>query len=177
MATKTTENVKLHQENYVDYFTQEFLRLLGAKGVTLTPRTVKYDGEQVVLLHLDGCAPDGSRLNVDYWPRWSATEDDLKSLPAVFDDATFRIGVHSEKVAKDIVDPETGLIERKVVTEYHYSQPRFVSYFTDGKEIKFHGKQSKYDETLGRSVWVEPQTEEKPAEPEQAAAETEQKGE
>lgn len=176
-----TENVNLHNENYVDYYAQEFLRLLGAKGVTLTPRTVDYDGEKVVLLHIDGMAADSSRLNVDYWPKWSASEDDLKALPVVFDDAIFRIGVHSEKVAKDVVDPDTGLIERKVVTEYHYSKPRFVSYFNNGKEVRFHGKQSQFDETLGRSVWLEPETEEKaeekPAEPEQASASADEKGE
>ena len=162
-----TTNVQTHQENYIDYYGAEFFRLTGAKKVQFTPRVVEKDGEKVVLVHIDGMAADASALDVDFWPRYSASAADLEKLPAIFEDIRFRIGCHKSEVMKDVVDEETGLIERKKVIEYHYSKPKFIGYYDGENLIRFNGKRSEFDETLGRSVWVEPEQ----------TAETEQKGE
>lgn len=151
-----TIKFKTSQENFTDYLASEVARLAGWKNLSLTPKTVDYDGEKVVLMHLDGInAADGSRLNVDFWPKRSATAEDLAKLPVQFEDIYYRIGVHTEEHFEDVADPETGEVKRKKVVTRHFSQPKFISYLVDGKEVKFTGKRSVYDEAAGRSVWVD----------------------
>ena len=159
-----TIKIRTNQENYVDYSAAEVARLAGWKKLTLTPKIVEYDGEKEVLMHLDGVnGADGSRLNVDFWPTRSATAEDLAKLPAEFEDIWYRIGIHTEEHFEDVADPETGEMQRKKIVTRHYSQPKFISYVVDGKEVKFTGKRSKFDESLGRSVWVEDEEEKEQA--------------
>ena len=170
--------IRVNQENYVDYYGGEFGMLNGWKNVHFQPKIVEKDGEKVVLMHLDGInTNDASRLNVDFWPKRSATEDDIKALPTEFEDIIFRIGCHIEETMQDVADPETGEITRKKVVTRKFSEPKFASYFVEGKEVQFHGKRSEWDETKGHSVWVEDETEEKPAETadEKPAEQTEEK--
>lgn len=172
------ETIKTNQENYVDYFGGEFGMLNGWKNVHFTHKVVDVEGEKVVLMHIDGInTNDASRLNVDFWPKRSATEDDLKALPAEFEDIIFRIGCHTEESMQDVADPETGDVTRKKVVTRKFSAPKFVSYFVDGKEVKFHGKRSEWDETKGRSVWVEDETEEQKPEEKPAESTEEKKSE
>jgi hypothetical protein len=167
-----TIKIRTNQENYVDYSAAEVARLAGWKKLTLTPKIVEYDGEKVVLMHLGGVdSANGSILNVDFWPKRSATAEDLAKLPVQFEDITYRIGIHTEKHFEDVVDPETGETKRKKVVTKHYSQPKFVSYFVDGKEVKFTGKRSVFDENLGHSVWVEDEEEDSKQESTEAPAE------
>ena len=159
----------------MDFFGAEFGRLNGWKDVHFKNKIVDVDGEKVVLMHLDGKdGNDAHRLNIDFWPKRSATEDDLKALPTEFEDIIFRIGCHTEETMQDVADPDTGEVTRKKVITRKFSEPKFVSYFVEGKEVQFHGKRSVWDESKGRSVWVEDEVEEqKPAE--QPAESTEEK--
>lgn len=166
-----TIKIRTNQENYVDYSAAEVARLAGWKKLTLTPKIVEYDGEKVVLMHLGGIdSANGSILNVDFWPKRSATAEDLAKLPVQFEDITYRIGIHTEEHFENVVDPETGEEKRKKVVTKHYSQPKFVSYSVDGKDVFFTGKRSVFDENLGHSVWVE-DDEEQNEEPKQESTE------
>ena len=159
------EQIKTHSNNFTDYRGVKFFDLLKAENVEFTPRIVTYRGEKVVLLHISGVMPDASLIDVDYWPRYSATEEDIKALPVKFKDIIFRVGKHTEERMEDIVDPDTGEVSRKKIEVTICSAPRFRSWFDDkGKEIRFNGKRSVYDETEGCSVWVEREEEEKPEE-------------
>ena len=152
------------QENYKDYLASKVASLAGWEKMKLTPKIVEYDGEKEVLMHLDGVnGADGSRLNVDFWPTRSATAEDLAKLPVEVGDIWYRIGIHTEEHFEDVVDTTTGEMQRKKIVTRHYSQPKFISYVVDGKEVKFTGKRSKFDESLGRSVWVEDEEEKEQA--------------
>ena len=156
-----TIKIRTNQENYVDYSAAEVARLAGWKKLSLTPKIVEYDGEKVVLMHLGGVdSANGSVLNVDFWPKRSATAEDLAKLPVQFEDIIYRIGIHTEEHFEDVTDPETGEVKRKKVVTRQYSQPKFISYLVDGKEVKFTGKRSVFDENLGHSVWVEDEEQE-----------------
>lgn len=154
--------IKTHHDNYTDFVASEFFALMKAKEVRFTPRIVDYRGEKVVLVHLSGVMPDASVLDVDYWPRYSATADDIKALPVQFTDFVFRIGQRPVKETVEVVDPESGEVTVKQVETIKFSAPRFLRWKdADSVEHRFNGKRSRYDETERCSVWVEPDEDEK----------------
>lgn len=90
------ENIRLSQENYTDYSAIRYFEAMGVEklGMTLKTITVKDTGEIIPLVHLTGIQKcSGVILNVDIWPRNSATKEDLDKLPKSVNEMYFRIGV------------------------------------------------------------------------------------
>ena len=96
----------------------------------------------VPVMHIGGMnLNDASAINIDWFPAFNATKQDLEDLPQYVSDFLFRIG----KAKVEVVDPVTG----EITTQTRVSQPKVVGYYDEkGNLIKFRGKKHEWNPTL-----------------------------
>lgn len=127
-------NINLSQNQYVDYVGSMYFNACNVKDVKFTPKTVKVDEEDVVLIHVEGVqTTSGVRVNLDIWPRNHATEEDLQTLPKTFTDIVFRVGYWPE-------------IDANGEKTLRAGAPKWVSFYNGDKEIEFQGGKREYGE-------------------------------
>ena len=116
--------INLNQDQFVDYSLTGYLKACGVENFKVSTKIVKVGEEDVIILHIEGYQPSTSKfVNIDMWPRDSATEDDIKALPEKFGDIKFRIGYYIHD------DLETG---ERHITE---GKPKWVGYSHPGKGL------------------------------------------
>ena len=117
-------NINFNQDQFVDYSLVGYLAACGVQKSSVSVKMVNVGDEKVVLLHIEGYEPSSAKfINIDMWPRNSATEEDLAALPEKFGDIKFRIGYYIN------TDTETG--ERTIVE----GKPKWVGYSHPGKSL------------------------------------------
>lgn len=132
--TNIMANINLSQVSYVDYVASLYLAACQVSDVRFTPKTVKVDGEDVVLVHVEGVQRStGVIVNFDMWPRNNAAADDLANLPKVLDDVHFRVGYYPA------IDGDGNQTLRE-------GKPKWIAYVSGGKKVVFEGGKREFGE-------------------------------
>lgn len=127
-------NINLSQQSYADYYAAMYFKACNVVDVAFTPRIVAVNGEDTVLVHVEGKqVSTGLKVNFDIWPRNHATDTDLKALPKTFDDIVFRVGYWPE-------------IDENGEKTLRPGAPKWVSYVSGGKEVEFEGEKREFGE-------------------------------
>lgn len=128
------------QENFKDYRADLYFKRNNIRidSFTIEVQTMKSNNAKVPTLRVMGVNMDtGEIINRTVWPRDNATLSDLAKIPTgKVEDFVLRRGFYIEK------DPISGLI-----LSVKPSKPKFMGYFVEGKLVKFHGKQHKWNDT------------------------------
>ena len=148
-----TATIRTSQHTHTDFFGKMYFELFGATDVKFSPKVVIVNGAKVVLLHVEGVnTRNASKIDFDMWPRYNCTEEFIKNLPQQFGDIMFRIGYWPT------TDVATGEKMMKA------GEPRFLSYFVGGKEVKFDGNKHEYGEDWNNDAREVEEVEEEAAE-------------
>lgn len=127
-------NINLSQNSYVDYVASLYFRACGVQDVHFTPKVVKVQDEDVVLIHIDGVqTTTGVKVNVDLWPRNHAEGNDITALPKTIDDIEFRIGYWPK-------------VNENGETELRQGTPKWTCYRTGDKTVRLSGEKREFGE-------------------------------
>ena len=141
-----TTSVQTSKENYTEFYAKHFFALMNTKNVSFqfVKQTMKKQENKAIVpvMHIGGMnLNDASAINIDWFPAFNATKQDLEDLPQYVSDFLFRIG----KAKVEVVDPVTG----EITTQTRVSQPKVVGYYDEkGNLIKFRGKKHEWNPSL-----------------------------
>lgn len=126
------KNINLSQENYVDYVGNYAFNAMNVKNMEYTPKVVEVDGKKVVLIHVSGVqVSSGVLVNTDLWPRYDATEEDIKNLPEQITDIVFRVGYHPE------IDADGNTVLRE-------GAPKWIAYYNGTTKKTLSGEKREF---------------------------------
>lgn len=127
-------NITLSQVSYVDYVGSLFFKAMNVINLKVTPKVVQVNNEDVILMHLSGVQTStGIIVDMDLWPRDSATKEDIEKLPKSVDDITFRIGYHKS------IDDEGNV-------SYKEGKAKWLSYRNGEDEFRPSGEKRVFQE-------------------------------
>lgn len=123
--------INLSQKNFTDYSAALYFKALGVEHLKMELKTVtiKDTGEVVPLIHISGKQmTTGVLVNMDIWPRFNATTEDLEKLPEKINEFYFRIGYATEYD-----------LEKKTYVTYQ-SNPKWLVINPDSDNFKLSGE-------------------------------------
>lgn len=117
--------MRLLNETFNDYKVVELLGSLGYQVSLSIKEVTCRDGQDLLLLHIEGDGPKGHLLHKDIFPRNIKAGEDI--LPTKVDNAVVRFGY------RDLANPITGEVQRIE------AEPKWVSLISSGKEYLLTG--------------------------------------
>lgn len=139
-----------HQDFRASMFLTERCNLRNLKFSTIK-RTMKRNGAEVRLLHIEGIGPAGLIADADFWPAKCQTKSDLAKMPEKLEDVRLRFGFFKDKSTGEIIEGR---------------RPTFLGYYLNGEFIRFSGNKPDWDDEAQESIWTN--DEPKPEKPENA---------